>query len=375
MSFHSRTTYSDLASGDTRVHAELSDEAFLHAIVEFEAALVDAAETSGLVTTAQANAARQALQGYTPDLQDIATASAAGANPAIPIVAQLKERASDVKALHIHATSQDAVDTALSLCLSRAVVVLIDDTRAVEKHLRSLARTHRDTPVMARTLGQQALPTTFGAIAAGWLDGVRIARRAVEAVEFPVQYAGPVGTMPGGMKTHGELARRLGLAAHPLVWHTNRQPVAELAAAMARLAGAVRKIAGDIVAHSATEVGELREPSPGGSSSMPHKANPAASVAADGYARRTPGLASTLFDALDCRAQRGVGSWHAEWHTIREIVAATASALNRITAALDGLEVDTQAMAAACGDNPDTAHAAEIVDALVGKEETNGEHV
>lgn len=375
MSFLSRTMYSDLASGATRVHTELSDEAFLRAIVEFEAALVEAAEASELVTASQANAARRALQGYVPDLEEIAAASAGGANPTIPIVHQLRNRASGGEALHIHATSQDGIDTALSLCLSRAVAVLIDDTRTVEKHLRDLARTHRTTPVMARTLGQQALPTTFGAVAAGWLDGVRIARRAVEAVEYPVQYAGPVGAMPGGLKAHEELAHRLGLATRPLVWHTNRQPIAELAASMSRLSGAVRKIAGDIVAYSATEVAELREPSPGGSSSMPHKANPAASVAADGYARRTPALAATIFDALDCRGQRGVGSWHAEWQTIREIVAATASAVNRITAALDGLIVNTEAMAAKCVASPDTAHAADLVDALIGEEETDDERV
>ncbi|SER86871.1 lyase family protein [Corynebacterium cystitidis] len=364
----SRTLYSDLASGSTTVHAALSDDAFINAIVEFEAALVEAAESTGKVTAQQAADARVAFVGFTPDLEEIAIASASGANPTIPLVKQLKARAHDPTAIHIDATSQDGVDTALSLCLSRAVALLIEDTRAVEKLLANLARTHRNDPIMARTLGQQALPTTFGAVAAGWLDGVRCARKAVQAVDFPVQYAGPVGALPGGVDIHDELAQRLGLSATPLVWHTNRQPLAELSAAMARLAGAVRKIAGDIVAYSATEVGELREPAPGGSSSMPHKANPAASVAADGYARRTPGLVATIFDALDCRGQRGVGSWHAEWQPIREIVAVTASAVNRITAALDGLEVHTEAMVAACGNNPDTAHAAELVDAILETE-------
>lgn len=364
----SRTLYSDLASGSTAVHAELSDEAFINAIVEFESALIESAEATGEASPEQSAAAREAFVGYTPNLEEIAIDSAGGANPTIPIVKQLKARATDPSAIHINATSQDGVDTALALCLSRGIALLIDDTRVVEKLLTDLARAHRNDPVMARTLGQQALPTTFGAVAAGWLDGVRSARRAAEDLVFPVQYAGPVGALPGGIDTHDDLAGRLGLAARPIVWHTNRQPLADIAAAMARLAGAVRKIAGDIVAYSATEVGELREPTPGGSSSMPHKANPAASVAAEGYARRTPSLAAVIFDALDCRGQRGVGSWHAEWQPIREIVALTASAVNRITAALDGLEVFTTTMAAACGDEPDTAHAVEVVDALLETE-------
>lgn len=361
----SRNTYSDRASGATRIHALLSDEAFLGAIVEFEKALANAAEASGKVTIDQADQARQAIANYTLDIDEISNASAAGANPAIPIAKALKTGVEDTTAIHFQATSQDAIDTALSLCLSRAVPELIKLTAEVEALLAALAREHRETPIMARTLGQQALPTTFGLVAAGWLEGVRMARQGVEALEFPVQYAGPVGAMPGGIDTHDELAQTLGLAARPLVWHTNRQPYAQVGSAMAALAGAVRKIAGDIIAYSATEVAEVREPAPGGSSSMPHKANPAASVAADGYARRTPGLAATLLDALDSRAQRGVGSWHAEWQTLREIVATTASALNRIRAALDGLVVDKQAMAARCGDNPDTANAAALVDKIL----------
>ncbi|WP_018296262.1 lyase family protein [Corynebacterium lubricantis] len=364
----SRNTYSDRASGATDIHALLSDEAFLQAIVEFEAALATAAETTGKVTADQADQSRAATTAFELDLAEIADASAAGANPAIPIAKGLKALASDTTAIHFQATSQDAIDTALSLCLKRAVAVLIDDARNVERLLTELATEYRATPVMARTLGQQALPTTFGLVAAGWLEGVRAARREAESLVFPVQYAGPVGALPGGIDTHDQLAADLGLAARPIVWHTNRQPVAQVGVAMAQLAGAVRKIAGDIVMYSATEVAELREATPGGSSSMPHKANPAASVAADGYARRTPALAATLLDALDSRAQRGVGSWHAEWQTVREIVAATASALNRITAALDGLIVDKQSMSARCGENPDTANAVAIVDEILAKE-------
>ncbi|MHA2789598.1 lyase family protein [Corynebacterium sp. S7] len=364
----SRNTYSDRASGATDIHALLSDEAFLTAIIEFEAALATAAETTGKVTTEQAEQARAATKFLTLDVEEISDASAAGANPAIPIAKALKALASDTTAIHYQATSQDAIDTALSLCLSRAVALLIDETRAVEHLLTELAAEHRTTPVMARTLGQQALPTTFGLVAAGWLEGVRGARREAESLVFPVQYAGPVGAMPGGIDTHDQLAADLGLAARPLVWHTNRQPIAKVGVVMAQVAGAVRKIAGDIVMYSATEVAELREAAPGGSSSMPHKANPAASVAADGYARRTPALAATLLDALDSRAQRGVGSWHAEWQTVREIVACTASALNRIGAALDGLVVDKQAMSARCGDAPDTANATAIVDEILAKD-------
>ncbi|WP_460490512.1 lyase family protein, partial [Corynebacterium nasicanis] len=185
---------------------------------------------------------------------------------------------------------------------------------------------------------------------------------------LPVQYAGATGnladTHPFGIEIHDRLAADLGLASRPLVWHTNRLPLVSVGLAAAQVAGAARKIAGDIIASSATEIAELAEATPGGSSSMPHKANPASAVACDGYARRTPGLAATLLDTLDCRWQRGTGSWHAEWQTIREMFATTASAVNRLHASLDGLRVHTETMAQRLtGDN--TGHAAEITDLIL----------
>ena len=369
----SRNTYSDIASGDTAVHEHLSDRAFLTAICEFEKALADAAAAAGHITPEAAATAHDAIDAFDLDdaaIASIAAASAAGGNPTIPMVAELKKRAGDAAGIHVGATSQDAIDTALVLCLRRAGRVLDGRLGDVEKLLTDLAVTHRDTIVMGRTLGQQALPTTFGVIAAGWLEAVRESGRqlglALEAL--PVQYAGATGnlvaTHPRGIDVHDRLAASLGLAARPLVWHTNRLPLVSVGLAAAQVAGAVRKIAGDIIASSASEIAEVAEASPGGSSSMPHKANPAAAVACDGYARRTPGLAATMLDTLDSRWQRGTGSWHAEWQTIREIFAATASAVNRLHASLDGLRVHTETMSQrTTGDH--TGHAAEITDLIL----------
>ena len=370
MSDLSRNTYSDVASGDTGVHELLSDRAFLNAICEFESALADAAADAGHISPESAAAARGVIDAYTIDTDAIAAASAAGGNPAIPIVAELKKASQDTAGIHVGATSQDAIDTALALCLRRASVELGGRLGDVEKLLSELAATHRDTPVMGRTLGQQALPTTFGVIVAGWYEAVRAAGTQFRdaTANLPVQYAGATGnlvaTHPRGIDVHDRLAENLGLAARPLVWHTNRLPIVQLGLAAAQVAGAVRKIAGDIIASSATEIAEVSEATPGGSSSMPHKANPAAAVACDGYARRTPGLAATLLDTLDCRWQRGTGSWHAEWQTIRELLATTASAVNRIHASLDGINIHTETMAQRTTDHH-TGHAAEITDLIL----------
>ncbi|MDR7330080.1 lyase family protein [Corynebacterium guangdongense] len=347
--------YDQLAAGGPgeAVAAELSDEAWVAALLDVEDAIARSACTVGLVTEAQRDSALRAVDRLREDVDvpRLARDSAAGANPAIPLARELKRAADDPAAVHLGATSQDVIDSALSLVLLRAWGQLASLVAAVEDQLTGLADAHRSTPVMARTLGQQAEPTTFGLIAAGWWQGVATAHAALaDAVgALPVQYAGAAGNLRAvgneGIALHDALATELGLADRPLVWHTDRQPFVAVALAAARLAGAMRKIAGDVVVHSATEVGELREATPGGSSSMPHKANPAAAIACDGYARRTPALAATMLDSLDSRSQRGIGSWHAEWQTLRDLLSLTASATSRLHASLDGIVVDAEAMA------------------------------
>lgn len=348
----SRSTYSDIAGGDTAVHSFIGDEQFLLAIVEFEKALATAAHTSGFITDNEHVAALKAIDSYELDVAEISTLSAGGANPAIPIAKQLKALAGEVgiKGIHTGATSQDAIDTALVLVLKRGIAELLDGCTHIMRMLAGLSELHADTPIVGRTLGQAAQSMTFGLIAANWLEVLDNACQEVERAStlLPVQYGGATGTLsathPHGLDIHDQLAQMLGLESHPRVWHTNRVPFARVASALSIVAGAIRKIAGDIVFMSASEVGELREATPGGSSSMPHKANPAAAIAADGYARRAPGLANTMLESMDSRLQRGVGSWHAEWATLRELVAVTASAQSRLYASLIGIGVNKEAM-------------------------------
>ena len=374
---YSRSTYSDIAGGDTAVHSLISDEQFLGAIVEFEKALATAAYDCGYLTESEHAAAVSAIDSYELDVEEISQLSAAGANPAIPIAKQLKALAGEegIKGIHTGATSQDAIDTALVLVFKRGVAELIDATSHTMRILAGLSELFADTPAVGRTLGQAAQPMTFGLIAANWLEVLHDACQEVERASalLPVQYGGATGTLaathPYGVKIHDKLANILKLESHPRVWHTNRVPFARLASSLAVLAGAIRKIAGDIVFMSATEVGELREATPGGSSSMPHKANPAAAIAADGYARRAPGLANTMLEAMDSRMQRGTGSWHAEWASLRELVAVTASAQARLFASLNGIGINKEAMENNLLDTGAVGHAQELIQEILNRAE------
>ena len=374
---YSRSTYSDIAGGDTAVHSLIGDEQFLLAIVEFEKALATAAHSSGFITDNEHDAAVAAIDSYELNVEEISKLSAAGANPAIPIAKQLKALAGEdgAKGIHTGATSQDAIDTALVLVLKRSVAELLDGCAHIIRLLAGFSKTHAKAPIIGRTLGQAAQPMTFGLIAANWLETLDSACQEVERASalLPVQYGGATGTLaathPQGLDIHDKLARVLQLESHPRVWHTNRVPFARLASALAIVAGAIRKIAGDIVFMSASEVGELQEATPGGSSSMPHKANPAAAVAADGYARRAPGLANTMLESMDSRLQRGVGSWHAEWATLRELVAVTASAQSRLFASLDGINVHEENMAKNLIDTGTIGHSQDLISDILDRAE------
>lgn len=350
-----RSVYGDRAAGSTTVAELLSDEAFFAAMVEVEACLTESAVVAGTVDASTGAAVAAVIRAVQPDVVALSEAAVAGGNPAIPLVKVLKKAVvaagHPVTAVHVGATSQDIIDTALMWCVHRAAAAMSGTLGTVTDGLADLAVRERETPVIGRTLGQQAVPTTFGLTAAGWLRQLDAAAAEVDRAVglLPVQYAGAAGNLaaagPAGPAVHRELAQRTGLQAQPVVWHTDRTPVARLAASLALVGGAVRKIAGDVVLLSATEVGELREAAPGGSSAMPHKANPAAAVAAAGYARRTTGYTVTLLEAMDGELQRAAGAWHAEWQTLRDLVVVTDNAVTRLAASLTGITVDRAAMA------------------------------
>lgn len=107
---------------------------------------------------------------------------------------------------------------------------------------------------------------------------------------------------------------------------------------------AVAKVAVDIVLLAQTEVGELAEAAPGGSSSTPHKRNPIAAVTARSAAAQAPGLVTVLLASGAPELQRGAGPWHAEWPALTALLQCAGGAAARLRASLTGLHVDQQAM-------------------------------
>jgi 3-carboxy-cis,cis-muconate cycloisomerase len=339
----------------TPVERLADDQAFLDAMVATEAALAQACAENGIIDRASADVVVTACGELKPNPHDLALRATAGGNPVIPLVADLRERvAADhpdaAGAVHHGATSQDIVDTALMLLARRALEQTATDLRDAADHTARLTDDHRGTPACARTLGQQAMPTTFGLRAAGWLTGIIEAIERVESVAsaLPVQLGGPVGTTTAygdrGPDVVAALAARLGLVAPLAPWHTRRTPVVDIGHATVVATGALGKVATDVVVLSQSEAGEVAEASGGGSSSMAHKANPAQSVLIASAARQVPALVAVLGASMAAEQERATGAWHAEWEPLRQALRLSGAAAHRGAALLAGLQVDTDAM-------------------------------
>ncbi|SDN67892.1 class-II fumarase/aspartase family protein [Allokutzneria albata] len=332
-----------LAAGSVR--EVLSDTAWIQAMLDFEAALAAALADVGLVDRAHANSIAEHCRAEFYDAAELAKASVHAGNPAAPLVRALSDRVGDGH-VHLGATSQDVVDTAAMIVIRNATAVVLQDVHAAAQIAAGLAREHVDTVQPGRTLLRQATPVTFGFTAAGWLIGLVEAAERLEAIRPALQFGGASGTLAalgqGGVEVAAALARRLDLAEPVLPWHTVRLRIAEPAAALGALCGVLGTIARDITLLAQTEIGEVTEEGPpgsGSSSTMPHKNNPVAAVAALGCSMQAPGLVATLLHAGVQEHQRAAGAWHAEWSPLRELLRTSGSAAYWLRTSLERLRV------------------------------------
>ncbi|MGZ3102611.1 3-carboxy-cis,cis-muconate cycloisomerase [Streptomyces sp. H72] len=337
------------------------DRAWLRALLDAEAALTRAQAGLGLAPAEAASAVTAAADPAGFDARSLAERARGGGNPVIPLVADLTRAVGEEYGPYVHrgATSQDILDSAAMLVAARTLDLLLPDLARTGRALARLAAEHRDTAMPGRTLTQHAVPTTFGLKAAGWRALVLDARDRVTSVRdaLPAQLGGAAGTLaafgaygaPDPTALPAAYARELGLEEPLLPWHTLRTPVADLAGCLAFTAGALGKIAADVLTLSRTELGEVVEGSGGGSSAMPHKANPVRATLIAAAARRAPQLAATLYGSLAAEDERPAGAWHAEWEPLRDLLRLTAGAARDAAELAEGLRARPEAMRAHLG--------------------------
>ena len=335
------------------------DDGYLQSMLDFDAALARAEARSGIIPSAVANAIAAKCRVELFDKQKLAEAASLAGNLAIPLIKQLKalvaaENKDAASFVHWGATSQDAIDTALVLQLREALPLISGDLDNLCARLAQMADQHRLIPIVARTWMQHAIPSTLGAKFAGWLDALMRHRERFREMQnrcLVLQFGGAAGTL-AALGSQGEviakhLSAQLKLPLPQIPWHSHRDRLSEVATTLGLLTGTLGKIARDISLHMQTEIDELREPAEegrGGSSTMPHKHNPIACAIILAAATRVPGLVATMLSAMLQEDERGLGSWHAEWETLPEIVCLTAGAMHHLANVVPRLEIDVKRM-------------------------------
>ena len=337
----------------------LSDESRLQSMLDFEAALARAEARTDVIPAVDAPRIAAKCRVELFDVAAIRKDAARAGNAAIPLIKMLTELVARddknaARFVHFGATSQDAIDTGCVLQLRGAFELIDHDLAALTATLCTLAEKYRDTPLVARTWMQHALPTTFGFIVAGWLDAIlrhRLRLTEIRSRALSLQFGGAAGTLAAmagrGPAVAKALADELQLSLPVVPWHSHRDRVVEAATTLGLLTGTLGKIARDISLHSQTEVQELFEPAGegrGGSSTMPHKRNPVTCAVVLAAANRVPGLVSTMLAAMLQEQERGLGPWHAEWETLPQIVRLGGGALHHLAEMLPALEVNPERM-------------------------------
>ncbi|MDR3049384.1 MAG: adenylosuccinate lyase [Elusimicrobiota bacterium] len=216
----------------------------------------------------------------------------------------------DGRFLHLGMTSSDVLDTATGAQLRQSTKLLISETKKLSSLLAKLAKKYKNTPIMGRTHGVHAEPTTFGLKVAGWYCEIE---RSIKRLEFALEtvsygkISGAVGSM-AHLDPHVEkyVCQKMGLKPEPISTQiVPRDRHSIYLSTIAQLGAALERIATEIRHLQRTEVAELEEPftkGQKGSSAMPHKRNPIISENICGLSRLLRGYALA--------AMENIALWH-----------------------------------------------------------------
>lgn len=339
----------------------LSAQEQLRAMVRFEWALTCALELYGLAAPGSELVVKSLLDSGFVDVGRLRREAPGDGNIAISFVKQLTSavKARDegaARAIHLGATSQDVLDTALVLQMREGLKLLESAMARLDAALAKQVRTHRETVMTGRTWLQAGPPTTLGLKLASTLAALRRHRERLDAAAgraLVLQFGGAVGTLSmlgdAGIGISADLARSLDLPQPDQPWHAQRDRLVEIVEVLANLTGSLAKFARDIALLMQPEVGEAseaRSENRGGSSTMPHKHNPVACAAVIAAHQRMPALVSTMLHAMLQEHERGLGLWQAEWDTVPEAFRLAAAALAYAVEIAEGLAIDADRMRA-----------------------------
>ena len=327
-----------------------SDASWVQKWLDVEAALAKAQGELGIIPADKAHAIVQHADAALLDLPAIGEYFKSSIT-LVPLLKAFKEALpGDVgEFVHWGATSQDVMDTALVLLERESHKIILRDMKACLRHTLELARKYRNTVMAGRTHVVHAIPITFGYKAAVWADELG---RGIERLEeigkrlFVGEMSGAVGTLASqpdkGLETQERVMQILGLGTPVIAWHVARDNQAEFISVLALCAGTLGRINHEIFTLQRTEILELEEPffaGKVGSSTMPHKRNPAVLENVLALCRGVRSIAPLMTEAMINENERDWSCFISEWEAIPRACHMMGGALQKTKNILENLIV------------------------------------
>lgn len=332
-----------------------NDEMRLQKILDTEAALSLAQSELGVIPEQAGQAIKDAAKLENFDIETIAQEAARLKHSLMATINRLQELSGEYgEFVHFGVTTQDITDTGTILQLKEAHKILKRDIKEAARLLIELADEHKNTPMAARTHGMQALPTTFGfklAVVVSEFERHLARLQETEKRIFTGVLTGGVGTYAAlgeiGPEVEKLALEKLGLAMPDISWHSSRDRISEYGSVLGLVSGSLGKLGNEFYNLMRTEIDEIEEPFQTGnvgSTTMPHKRNPALFEGIASLTKPVLNSLSLLHESMVMEHEREAMSWRAEWIALPEICLYLSAQLKTTIAVLKGLIVKPENM-------------------------------
>ena len=328
-----------------------TEEAQYKRWLEVELAVVDALAELGQIPQDAARTIREKLSTLTE--QDIQRAKAIEreiGHDVLAFVRMLEEKVGpEGRYLHRGLTSYDVVDTARSLAMTRGLEILLQELDRLLEVLKRRALEHKMTVMVGRTHGMHAEPITLGLKMLLWYAELQRDRERLEAAREAIavgKISGSVGTYANvDPKVEEIVCAKLGLRPAPISNQAlQRDRHAQVLTTLAIVAGTIEKMATEIRNLHRTEIAEVREGRPHGSSSMPHKQNPSASETLSGLARLVRAYALAALENMPVWHEQDLTRSSVERVILPDSFLVLHTMLVKMTDVIEHLHVDAERM-------------------------------
>lgn len=337
----------------SEMQAVFSDARLIGYWLKFEIELAAAEASLGIIPEQAAEAIAKAARLEHIDLAQLRAGVGHVGRAIEPLLKQIEHAGDDQVKEYLHwgSTTQDVMDTATVLQIRDGLVIVRRDLKKIILVLADEAARYRATPMVARSNGQDAVPTTFGFMLASYMTELRRHLARLDAASERVlvgQFGSAVGTLssagPEALSIRRALMRRLELGEPDLSWNASRDNFVEVIQIMALIHGTMGRIARDVNLWSRISENTVYEGEGGASSTLPQKRNPRASEFMGGLANLAKARAAAALSFLDQSETRQGAPWITEWSTIPEMFMLTAATLARALVLFGNLVVRPEVM-------------------------------